>query len=237
MTSYNQSIFITGGARGLGLELSKKYLGEGFRVFAGIRQSNRVTDQLENLYPKQYIVIQVDVSDDQSVTEAAVKIKKHADQLDVVINNAAARFKETLLSLDAIDIDTSLKAFNINTLGPLRVAKNLADLIKKGEMKVWVNISSEAGSIANCQRNSEFDYCMSKAALNMQSALLQNEWKEDQVKVLAIHPGWMKTDMGGERAPLSPRESAQEIYETIKKNKENVDKSTFIDYEGTPYPW
>ncbi|GAE29731.1 SDR family oxidoreductase [Halalkalibacter hemicellulosilyticus] len=237
MVNVHQTVFITGGARGLGLELSKKYLEEGFRVFAGIRQSTRMTDQLENLYPKQYKVIQVDVSDDQSVKAAAIKVKKQIEQLDIVINNAAVRFKETLFPLPEIDINTSIKAFNINTLGPLRVAKYFADLIKKGEVKVWVNISSEAGSIANCQRKSEFDYCMSKAALNMQSALLQNEWKEDQVKVLAIHPGWMKTDMGGERAPLSPRESAQSIYKTINQNKGKIEESIFIDYEGIPYPW
>lgn len=74
--------------------------------------------------------------------------------------------------------------------------------------KVIVNISSEAGSIGECWRDREFDYCMSKAALNMQSVLLQKYLKSEGIKVLAIHPGWMRTDMGGAEADISPDTSA-----------------------------
>ena len=76
------------------------------------------------------------------------------------------------------------------------VIKNALPLLRKGRKKLIVNFSSEAGSIGTCGRQSEYSYCMSKAALNMASQILQNAVKAEGIKVLALHPGWFSSDMG-----------------------------------------
>jgi NAD(P)-dependent dehydrogenase (short-subunit alcohol dehydrogenase family) len=109
-------------------------------------------------------------------------------------------------------------------------------LLTAGRRKLIVNISSEAGSIGNCWRSAEFGYCMSKAALNMQSKILQNNLGPQGFKVLAIHPGWMQTDMGGAQADIHPDVSAQGIFELALKEWKPED-AIYMDYQGNVLPW
>ena len=109
-------------------------------------------------------------------------------------------------------------------------------LLEKGEHKLILNISSEAGSIADCWRESEFAYSMSKAALNMQSKILQNHLKPRGFKILAVHPGWMRTDMGGADADISPDEAAEGIFNLAVKSW-NLDDEIYMDYRAQPMRW
>jgi len=102
-----------------------------------------------------------------------------------------------------------------------------------------VNISSEAGSIGDCWRKKEFGYSMSKAALNMQSVILQNHLKEYGVKVLAIHPGYMKSYMLGEKnydADIEPEAAAENIFKLLEEKKD-INTPIFYDYQGNELPW
>jgi NAD(P)-dependent dehydrogenase (short-subunit alcohol dehydrogenase family) len=112
----------------------------------------------------------------------------------------------------------------------------VSPLLKKGDRKLIINVSSEAGSIADCWRESEFAYSMSKAALNMQSKILQNYLKPRGFKVLAVHPGWMQTDMGGADADIPADEAAEGIFRLAEKNW-NPDDEIYMDYRGQPLPW
>jgi NAD(P)-dependent dehydrogenase (short-subunit alcohol dehydrogenase family) len=128
------------------------------------------------------------------------------------------------------------QTMEVNAFGPLRVVQQFLSLLEHGEQKLIFNISSEAGSIADCRRESQFAYCMSKAALNMQSRILHNYLKPRGFRVLAVHPGWMRTNMGGPAASISPNESAAGILQ-LARREWNADDPIYMDYEGQPLPW
>ncbi len=99
-----------------------------------------------------------------------------------------------------------------------------------------VNISSEAGSVGQSGRDREFDYCMSKAALNMATRLLANHL-QGAARVFSLHPGWLRTDMGGAHAALDPLETARESAALIEREARNSVGALFIDHTGAPLPW
>lgn len=126
-------------------------------------------------------------------------------------------------------------------IGPLRVTHALLALLQAGNEKILLNISSEAGSIGNSFRTSWYAYCMSKAALNMQSAMLRDHLQEDDIKVIIMHPGWVQTFMRGKvdsDATYTPKEAAQMIYNTMRRQAaEPFSRNNFIDSEGRQLPW
>jgi NAD(P)-dependent dehydrogenase (short-subunit alcohol dehydrogenase family) len=128
------------------------------------------------------------------------------------------------------------KTMDVNAFGPLRVIQQFLPLLKKGPRKLIINISSEAGSLADCCRSMEYAYCMSKSALNMASRILQNALAPAGFKVLAIHPGWMRTDMGGPEADIAPDEAADGIFELAMRQWQ-LDDNIYMDYQGTILPW
>lgn len=133
-------------------------------------------------------------------------------------------------------MDECLEVYDVNAVGPLRVVKEFLGLIRLGTNPKIINISSESGSISTCGREKEFDYCMSKAALNMGTKLLSNYLKKGHVTVLAVHPGWMRTDKGGANADLDPYETAcrlVDLFDTLQEKNTPI----FIDNRGEAYPW
>jgi NAD(P)-dependent dehydrogenase (short-subunit alcohol dehydrogenase family) len=116
------------------------------------------------------------------------------------------------------------------------VIQHFLPLLEKGERKLIINISSEAGSIADCKRSSEYAYCMSKSALNMASKIIQNALKARGFKVLAIHPGWMRTEMGGQDADIHPDEAADGIFQLAMRQWQPEDE-IYMDYQGSILPW
>lgn len=234
-----KKVLITGANKGLGLSLVKLYLEKGCQVISCIRNnpSNELSE-LKQRFEKELNIVTMDVSNDTSVNSAAEEIKKLTDSIDILINNAAVLFeKESKVSLEEVNAELALETFNVNTLGALRVNKALFELVKAGETKVITNISSEAGSIGQNWRDNMYDYCMSKAALNMQSAILQKYVKPYGIKVLTLHPGWMITDMGGKNADITPDVSAKGIIELIEEYQGKLDDIMYMDYTGKPYQW
>ena len=196
-----KTIFISGANRGLGLSLAKLYLEAGNRVFAGTRSASAPLTALESQYPGAMHLVVIDVSSEESVRAAGEAVGRMAGRLDLIINNAALLYRETAANpIERIDLDAAAETLDVNAMGPLRVLKYFLPLLDTGPREMVVNISSEAGSIADCQRDAWYAYCMSKAALNMASMILQNYLRGKGIKVLAVHPGWMRTRMGGEDA-------------------------------------
>lgn len=227
------SILITGASRGLGYALVEKYLEKGFYVYACMRNIRNVgCEKLQEKYKDSLFLISIDVSNTDSVKKAAAHVKEMTDHLDVIINNAAVHAEDSFNVLEEVEVDHCLEVYNINTVGALRVTKEFLTLLENGNTKVLANISSESGSIGDCRREKEFDYCMSKAALNMQSVQLQNYLKPKDIKVLAIHPGWIKTDMGGPNAHYHASEAATYISDVIDRLHDELDGPVFVDNTG-----
>jgi NAD(P)-dependent dehydrogenase (short-subunit alcohol dehydrogenase family) len=233
------TVLVTGADSGLGYALVQRFLQGEYNVFAGIYRSAENHASLSAEYGDALALIPLNVADMESVCGAAQLVADRVSALDVVLNNAGIHVKEsTFKHLEQLDFSDQhfQQTMDVNTFGPLRVVQQFLPLLEKGRQKLVMNISSEAGSIADCQRENQFAYCMSKAALNMQSIILQNYLKPRGFKVLAVHPGWVRTNMGGPEATLHPDESAEGIFQ-LAARKWNVDDPIYLDYQGKSLPW
>lgn len=197
----NRVACVTGADRGLGLSLVHSLLEKQFSVFAG--QYMRDTDELKALkeeYPEQLELIPLDIGSKDSVKQAARAIASRTVHVDILINNAGIiHSADDATMLVDMDDEGMAEIYNVNTLGALRVSNALMGLLLQSKDKLIVNISSEAGSIGRNKRINMYGYCMSKAALNMQSSLMHNHLKTLGGQVMVFHPGWMKTYMHGEK--------------------------------------
>jgi NAD(P)-dependent dehydrogenase (short-subunit alcohol dehydrogenase family) len=235
-----KTIYITGADRGLGLALSKVFLKSNFKVFAGRYMTDWTElDELKKDHCDDLHIFTLDVTDQQSVDQAADYIKEHAGQLDILINNAAIYKDRSEDIFGEFNYDDMIAHYNTNALGPLRVSKSVVPLLMKGDSKILANISSEAGSLADSWRKKEYGYCMSKTALNMQLTILQNQLAEYGIKVLAFHPGYVKTYIFGDFNPdatIDAIESATGIMEQILKSPA-INEHMYIDYQGNKLNW
>jgi NAD(P)-dependent dehydrogenase (short-subunit alcohol dehydrogenase family) len=234
----SRKVLVTGADAGLGLSLVKRFLQGGYAVFAGVRRSAADLNILVDEYGGLLTLVPLDVAEMDSVRAAARMVIEQTDAIDIVINNAAIHLKQSQQPLEQLDLaDLQLQqTMEVNAFGPLRVVQQFLSLLENGGQKLILNISSEAGSITDCGRESQFAYCMSKAALNMQSRILHNYLKPRGFRVLAVHPGWMRTNMGGPAASISPDESAAGIFQ-LAKREWNADDPIYMDYVGQPLPW
>jgi NAD(P)-dependent dehydrogenase (short-subunit alcohol dehydrogenase family) len=235
-----KTVYITGADRGLGLALSKVFLEADFKVFAGRYMNDwPELDELKKQYGENLDIITLDVTDQQSVDRATEHIKEQAGQLDVLINNAAVYKDRSEDIFGEFNYEDMMKHFNTNTFGPLRVSKSVVPLLMNGNLKILANISSEAASLTDSWRKKEYGYCMSKSALNMQLTIMQNQLKDYGIKVLAFHPGYVRTYILGEFNPdatIDASESAAGIMNEILKLPP-IEDHMYIDYQGNKLNW
>jgi NAD(P)-dependent dehydrogenase (short-subunit alcohol dehydrogenase family) len=236
-----KNAFVTGCDRGLGLALAELLLKKDYRVFAGSFLGGKWPEltELKEHYQDQLVILPLDVRSTESVQQASAAIAKVTDSLDLLINNAGLFTDRSEDILGELFFEDMKELYDTNSLGPLRVTQSVLPLLLKGNDKLLVNISSEAGSIEDCQRTKEYGYSMSKAALNMQTAILHNHLKEYGLKVFAIHPGYVRSYMLGHlntEAEIEPKESAKGIYEQISKPYRN-EGPAYLNYKGEKLPW
>lgn len=240
-----KTALVTGADRGVGFALVKALLQRGWSVFAGrYASSSKELEALQNEYSKSLRLIPLDIGDEASVKAAAAEVQAHTDRIDMVINNAGILGDITATLYDELDFAEMQDVFNVNTLGPLRVTQAFIRLLLKSESPVLANISSEAGSVGDCYRHNWYGYCMSKSALNMQSALIYNQFKADGLKLLVLHPGWVQSYMQGElntKAKLTADQAAANLLGVIDRYEqyENKDgRPPYIHSEtGEVLPW
>jgi NAD(P)-dependent dehydrogenase (short-subunit alcohol dehydrogenase family) len=231
----DRSVFITGAGMGLGLSFTKKFLSEGWTVFAGALEPSPALEALRQDHERGLVVTGLDVRSDDSVAAARDAVSGRTESLDMLINNAGINpGKDT--PLEELDFRLVSEAIDVNALGPLRVAKAFLPLLESGGFKRIVEVSSEAGSITDCTRTAWFGYCMSKASLNMQGRILQNYLGPRGFTVLMVHPGWMRTNMAGPEATYDPDESAGMLYPRITCPADGIG-ARYFQYDGKPLNW
>ena len=221
---------ITGGNRGIGKEFIDQLLLQNYNVITGVRNPEAMDFQHERL-----TVMRLDVSHSQSVIEFAQSVSEHTKQVDVLVNNAG-RMDGRWQKISDVDPDLSLEVLNVNTIGPLRVTQALWPLLETTKSSKVANITSLMGSIEDCQSGRSYAYRTSKTGLNMITKILSVEGKDTDVSVTCYHPGWVMTDMGGERAPVQPHESVKGLIELIEM--QTMERSgRFYEYTGVELPW
>jgi NAD(P)-dependent dehydrogenase (short-subunit alcohol dehydrogenase family) len=229
------SVLITGANRGLGECLVNRFAAEGWLVFAGQRALAGSSASVRDVSDR-VTLLGLDVTTTESVARAVKGVSERTRGLDVLINNAAVNPRhEYEALLGELDFDAIRLAYDVNAVGPLRVIQAFLPLLERGERKLIVNVSSEAGSLQHSWRDRSYGYCMSKAALNMQTTILARALEPRGLNAIAIHPGWMRTEMGGPDAALDPAESADGMYRVI--NDANASTPRFVQHDGQPFPW
>lgn len=229
-------ILITGANRGVGLELVRLYLAQGARVFAGCRSPERAAElnQLAAQFNGQLSILPLEVTDPTSLDHCVQQVASEAGALDTLINNAAINAEgETIASFEA---EHATRQWLVNAVGPFLVAKQFLGLLKKGNTPKIINISSEAGSISKMEHFRGYYYFGSKAALNMFTRSLAWDPLTTGVITIALHHGWVRTDMGGADADLSVTESASGILKVIAGLTPD-DNGKFYTWDGKEYPW
>ncbi len=228
-----QSVAITGISRGIGLELAKTYLKQGFTVHGTIRKPNDEVTNLMSGFPDKLHVHQVDVTKPEEVKALGEDIQNTNEAIDVVINNAGALsgYQTKLADLDPAELSS---IFDINVNGPLRITQALLPALKKSSNPKLIHVSSKVGSIADNSSGGAYAYRISKTALNMLSKNISLEYPE--ITSAVMHPGWVQTEMGGEKAPVTPEMSAKGINKVIS-GLSSKDSGLFFDYEGKQIPW
>ena len=234
-------VLITGANRGLGLALTRAYLDRGERVAATTRHLGKSPElhQLKETYRDDLLILRADVGLGRSVNTAAEDATLHLPRLDVLINNAGIAPGKPDQGLESLELSQVRDAMDTNALGALRTTRAFLPLLLKSRQPRVVNVSSGAGSLSkNPIETPNYAYCGSKAALNMFTRIMAREFRPQGLSIVAMTPGWVRTDMGGPDAELDANAVAGEMLESID-NLTIEQTSLFLDRHGkeSEYAW
>ena len=224
---------ITGANRGLGLGMVQLLLARGDEVYAGARDPDAAVE-LQALLPTaagRLHLLVLDATERASVDAVAGRLP--AGGLDLLINNAGTYGGGG--SLAEVDLDDCAQTFAVNVLGTLRMVQACLPALRRPGAKI-INISSLMGSIADNSGGGSYGYRMAKAALNMASKNLALELGPAGISVLALHPGWVQTRMGGAKAPLSVAASTAAMVRTIDQFGP-TQNGHFLNYDAATLAW
>ena len=230
------NFLITGAGRGLGLELTRTALERGHKVIACMRETADATEGLLKLAAEyeQLHIERLNVTHEEEAMRLATKLAKDNVKLNCIINNAGILLAREH-SLETLPMHLVRLTFDVNVFGPIIVAKHFSPLLADNAGSSILNISSEAGSMALAY-GGDYPYAMSKATLNMFSVQAKNVLWKRGIRVLAVHPGWIKTDMGGNNAPLEAADSASGILDIAEGTTKIADELVFVDHTGRSMP-
>lgn len=225
---------VTGANRGIGLAFVRQLLTRGDRVVATCRHPGKATalNTLAGEYPGRLHVLPLDVAHAKSRSELARELPLVCAHIDLLINNAGVLHSgERFGELTDANLDDS---FHINASGPLLLTQALAATLSNSA--TVANLSSTLGSIANTSRFGTPSYNISKAAQNMATVLLAHALRERGIRVVALHPGWVQTEMGGDGAQITVDESVTGLLRVIHGLAMD-DSGRFIDWRGEAMAW
>ena len=229
------TILITGANRGLGLEFTRQYLSEGYAVIAAARNTGAAhrLRQLERDSKGSLSLVEADVADNASVRRAASNIQTPA--IDILINCAGVMGGDGQ-TIGSIDYHEWMRVLDVNVLGPMRMCEAYLDRVARSDRRLIVTLTSGMGSLADNTSGGSIAYRTSKAAVNMAMRTAAIDLKSRGISCVVLNPGWVKTDLGGPNAKLSPEQSVAAMRRLIAELGPN-DSGRFYNYDGREYPW
>ncbi len=227
------SIMITSANRGLGLEFARQYAADGWRVFAACRNPEVAAELSKLTREASVTILPMDVTDPHSIKRAAAALVNEA--IDVLVNSAGIFGKQNQKTGN-VDYESWKEVLDVNTLGPLRVTEAFTDHIARSERKLVVTITSGMGSLTDNTSGGAIPYRSSKAAVNMVMRSAAIDLAPRGIACVLVNPGWVRTDMGGPGAPLTPGESVAALKRLIATLR-LAHSGKFFNYDGREYPW
>lgn len=230
-----KNLLITGANRGIGLEFVKQFLKKNFKIYASCRDLSKADDlrALEKEHLDQIHVFELDVAKLDQIESLAEELKDIP--LDIIINNAGV-FGGNSEEQNTLNTEEWLEVFKVNSIAPAQLIKAFKPHLMKGQLKTAVSLTSKMGSIDDNSSGSYYYYRSSKAALNMTMKSLAVDFQNLEIKILCLHPGWVKTRMGGPNALIEAEESVKGMIERIEKSTIK-DSGKFLAYDGKEINW
>ncbi|HET9835656.1 MAG TPA: SDR family oxidoreductase [Rhodanobacteraceae bacterium] len=231
-----QRCLVTGANRGLGLEFTRQLLERGARVLACCRDPAHADDlkALQQKRGENLIVHALDVADARAIGALPEVAANHLQRIDLLVNNAGVLVSGERFG--NVQAESLMQSFAVNAAAPLLITQALAPLLLQGNKARVLCVSTQLASIAQASSFRTLSYAMSKAALNMAVKRLAAELDARGIVVMAFHPGWVKTAMGGKSATLAPETSARAMLELVEHAKPE-DGGRFLAYDGAELPW
>lgn len=227
-----QSVCITGASRGIGLEFVQQLAKNNWDVYAVTRHPEaKALLTMAEQYPNVHIV-QGDITNFHELSHLAKQFE--GKKLDILINNAGTSGVPNQ-RIGQVDPENMQQVFKTNTIAPIMVCQTLLPALERGSRKLIVNITSRMGSIADNDSGGSYAYRSSKSALNAIMHSLQIDLKDKGFKVLLLHPGWVKTDMGGASALVTTEASVKKMLSLIEQANDLAEE--FYHFEGEVLPW
>jgi NAD(P)-dependent dehydrogenase (short-subunit alcohol dehydrogenase family) len=218
---------VTGASRGLGAEFVQQLVGRGHTVVAAVRDP----DGAGSAARAGAKVVRLDVARPETFEAFARSLD---GPIDLLINNAGVATTDA--SVRSMTAETFEHVFRTNVFGLALLTRALLPVLGRGERKTVANVSSGLGSLAGTPGGFSYAYCCSKAALNMLTVLMHKELAGEGFTVISLDPGWNRTDMGGEQAPLDPKETVAGMV-TLLEGLKATDSGKFLGYDGQIRAW
>ncbi|MFD2157318.1 SDR family oxidoreductase [Rubritalea tangerina] len=229
-----KTVLITGANRGLGLELTKHFVNDGYHVIGTARKPDKATE----LKTTKAEIIQLDVTSDQSIASMANSLKGRT--IDILINNAGYFGPKLMTEKPATLKDLTKKEMQdclaVNTLGPIFVTQALLPNLQKSSQPIVVNMSTRASILTHKTGGNAYGYKVSKTALNMVTRTMAADPSLRGAIVISLAPGHNKTDMGTHWANLDPTQSMAKV-KTLITSLTPKHHGGFWFFDGSPRPW
>ena len=229
------TVLITGSNRGIGLKLAELYAADLWHVIATSRTQIPMgaLAKIATSYPETFETMQLDVVQDSSIARLKKDIGNRP--INLLINNAGS-YRSKNVAFEEIDQNTWLAEMRVNTVAPFMITRAILDNLRCAKKSSVAMLSSLMGSITENNSGGSYAYRSSKAGLNSVVKSLHNELSKHGIKVVALHPGWVQTDMGGTRAPVDVDASAHGLKQVLD-NLKTHNSGNFFDYRGKPIHW
>ena len=229
------NVLITGASRGIGLEMVRYGIEQNWRIFACCRHPQQA-ETLMSLAKLTNGRTSVHIADMYELaTIQALSYELRNEPIDMLINNAGI-YGSDKNKFGHVDVQSWINTFQVNSIAPLKIAEAMIEQVRMGEQKIIACLSSKMGSMDDNGSGGSYIYRSSKAALNAVVKSMAVDLRKDGIKCVALHPGWVKTDMGGPNAEISTRESVTNMFD-ILLSLQPTDSGRFIDIDGTDIPW
>ena len=226
------TVLVTGANRGIGYEFVKQYSKNNFNVLACCRSAENASELQELAKEVKNIKIyELDVGNINIIKNLSQQLKN--EKIDVLINNAGIYRSSTIGN---INYDEWMESFRINTIAPYQIVEAFLDQILNSDLKKVVSITSKMGSIDDNTTGGSYIYRSSKTALNSMMRSLTHDLVDRGIATLTLHPGWVRTDMGGPGGWIDSFESVQGMIKQIDKLTID-DSGKYLDYAGKSINW
>ena len=230
------TVLITGANRGIGLEFVRQYAADGWRVFACCRnpEAAQALNDVAARHVDQVTVHPLDVVNHKHIEQLSQILADEA--IDVLLNNAGVYPPQQGDAFGKTDYDAWAYAFEVNAMAPLKMAEAFIRQVARSRRKMIITLTSKMGSLADNRGGGSYIYRSSKSAVNNVMKSLSIDLNPQQIIAVLLHPGWVRTDMGGPNGLISPEQSVTGMRQVIDKLRLQ-DSGQFYAYDGQIVPW